>query len=71
MDRGGEPVGGEMGGEAKQGHGAGRARQVAAAVAEDLLHGGAILQAKLARVGVKKDRIQAAKVADRFRIGAS
>ena len=60
-----------MSGEAKQGHGAGGARQVAAAVTEDLLHGGAILQAKIARVGVKKDGINAAKVADRIRIGAS
>ena len=49
-DRGGEPVGYEMDGEAEQGQAAWNSHQVAAAVTKELLHGGAILHAKVARV---------------------
>ncbi len=55
VDRGGEKVGHDMDGETDQVHTAGSACQVAAAVAENLLHSGAVLQAKVAGVRVQKE----------------
>ena len=54
-DGGGEEVGHDMDGETEQVEGARGARHIAAAVAEDLLHGGAVLQAEVARIRVEKE----------------
>src|ERR1022692_1016388 len=63
-DRAGDPIGCQLGGETKRGHGACGGCHLAAAVAENLLHGGAILQAKVTRVRVKKYRVNAAEIAE-------
>ena len=69
-DRGAEPVGADVAGETKYGQPAGTSLEVAAAVPKKLFHGTAILPAKLGRIGVEKDRVEAAETAHQVGFGS-
>ena len=61
---GGDPIGSDVEGKANELEAIAGAQQIAAPIAEDLHHGGAVLQSKVTRIRVEKNRVEAAQAAD-------